>query len=252
MLRIASCQVLPLALVACQVAPRIPSTTLPGTAGNNLSFGVGITTAFGATLTENGKRRDIVPWNTKTLAAIEMITVGFRHPFGEHCDVGGQVGIGQVGADARCGVGSATAGAAIASGVQYQWWGGVVGRTELQLGANKDGWLGFVSTGISYGFVRYKIPLDDREAVFLSGPPDPSVVIHERELGWTSTAAIGVPLAPAHSEPGPSAFLGLTFDKPLVTSAPQFSCEGCAEPRAFDGFSPGLKLGVLVGLGGRL
>src|SRR5678809_629344 len=116
----------------------------------------GITTRFNATLTEDGQTRDVVPLPTQTLAVLEIPTFGLRRGLNAHCDAGGQLGIGQLAGEARCGVGSDGATAAVATSVQYLWWSGLVGRADVQVGLAKAGWLMFASTGISYGWLRYK------------------------------------------------------------------------------------------------
>jgi hypothetical protein len=240
------------ALTACQIAPRLPTTTLPSTPGNHLTLGVGVTTTFDATLTEDGTTRDVVPTQTETLAIVEIPTVGFWRPINSQCDAGGQLGVGQLGARARCGVVSGTAGAAIATGVHWQWWGGIVGHAEVQLGFAKAGWFAFVTSGAAFGVLRHKIPLGDYDPLYFSGPPDPSVVIDQREIAWTTTTAIGFPVGRGGIERMPSAFLGFTYDRPLATSTPGFSCRGCTGPHAFQDFTPGWRLGVLVGVTGSL
>jgi hypothetical protein len=244
--------VLSLLAGGCLAAPGLPATQLPGMTSPGMTLAVGMSTNFQATLTEDSKRRDVVYGARKTLPVLEMLTLGLRHGVSDRCDVGGQIGVGQIGADARCGIHSDTAGVAVVTGARWQWWEGLVGHTEVQAGAQQHGWFAYGTTGVSYGLYGHAVELGSGDAYPLSLPRKPYVEIAQRELAWTASVALGVPTELVHRDDVPSMFLGLSVDKPLVTSTPRFSCQGCVEPHTFQGFDPGWRFGAMLGITGKL
>ena len=237
-------------IVACMPSARLPTVTTPqGNSffGKGMVVGVGIELPpFGASYQRNGTRHDTTYGPKTKIPVLQMFSVGFRQSLTTNCDVGGQLGIGATGADIRCGIGDKDRTLAVATGATFKWWHGLVGRTEVQAGIHRDGFLAFASTGVTYSYFQHAIGLREdspAEDVFV-GPSEPYVRVRQVELAWSSSITLGLP--PATGGEQPTIFLNVSVDKPLVTSASDFNCHGCSG--AFSDFDPGIRIGGVIGV----
>ncbi len=237
-------------LGACLPSSRVPPTTTPmGNTLGNRGTVVGASielTGFGSSLTEDGQRRDDVTYGPVTkIPLLQLFSLSARESFNEHCDVGFQLNVGAIAGDMRCGLGDDHEAFAISTGATFQWWHGLIGRTELQAGTNEGGYVAFASTGISYAMYRHALGLNKGTALedLLTGPHEPYVRVSQRELAWSSTITLGFPVGTRNM---PTAFISLGMDRPFATSTPHFTCEGCT--RSFDDFDPGVRFGGMIGI----
>ncbi len=237
-------------LGACIPTSRVPPVTTPTgntLGGNGTVVGASIElTGFGSSLTEGGQRRNDVTYGPATkIPLLQLFSLSARESFNDHCDVGFQLNIGSLAGDVRCGLGDEHKTLAVATGATFQWWHGLIGRTELQAGANEGGFIAFASTGISYAMYRHAIGLNEGTALedLLTGPHEPYVRVSQRELAWSSTITLGFP---AGTRREPTIFMSLGMDRPFATSTPHFTCEGCT--RTFDDFEPGVRFGGMIGI----
>jgi hypothetical protein len=238
------------ALAGCLPTSRVAPVTTP--TGNNLSgkglvLGVGVEiTGFGSSLTENGQRRDDVTYGPSTkIPFLQLFSFSARESFTDHCDLGFQVNIGSLGGDVRCGLGDEHKTLAVATGATFRWWHGLIGRTELQAGVHKEGFVAFASSGITYATYRHAIALNEGTALedLLTGPHEPYLRVAQHELAWSSALTLGFPTGKSDA---PTIFMSVGVDAPFATSSPRFTCEGCA--RSFDDFDPGVRFGGMIGV----
>jgi hypothetical protein len=207
---------------------------------------------FGASLVENGQQRSVAPGPRIKIPLLQLFSLAVRYPMNERCDAGYQLYIGATGGDVRCGIGDAHKTIAVSSGATFKWWHGIVGRTEIQAGAQRDGLVVFATSGVTYGFFKHAIasdyppntgtPLED----LLIGPQEPFVRVSQTEVAWSSSLTFGFPDLRGHG----TYFASVSVDRPFWTTDPRYECRGCTTPRTFSGFDPGIRVGGMIGFGG--